>query len=47
MQQHTQLAQLFHNINNATNDPKIANGLSRYEVENIIKEQLSSYKKQV
>ncbi|WP_434779026.1 EndoU domain-containing protein [Neisseria sp. Ec49-e6-T10] len=45
LQQHTQLAQLFQNINNATNDPKIANGLSRYEVENLVKEQLSSDQK--
>ncbi|WP_434779304.1 EndoU domain-containing protein [Neisseria sp. Ec49-e6-T10] len=45
LQQHTQLAQLFQSINNATNDPKIANGLSKYEVENLVKEQLSSYQK--
>ncbi|WP_434776871.1 DNA/RNA non-specific endonuclease [Neisseria sp. Ec49-e6-T10] len=44
LQQQTQITQLFQNINNqVANNPNMANGLSKQELESVIKEQLSRY----
>ncbi|WP_434778814.1 HNH endonuclease [Neisseria sp. Ec49-e6-T10] len=46
LQRQTELAQLFQNINNnISNNPNIEKGLNKNEVENLVKEQLSSAQK--